>query len=86
MATVVNGFGICVRSQLLSVQLDAASAWNGINGLPVAFASHTAPGCATSAGPRGPSSVNATPFDFTSRTSCSSAFGPPRDVDPRAVP
>ncbi len=29
-------------------------------GLPVAFDSQTAPGCATRAGPRGPSSVNAT--------------------------
>ena len=29
-------------------------------GLPVTFASHTAPGCATRAGPRGPSSANAT--------------------------
>ena len=36
-----------------------ASMWNGTIGLPVALASQTAPGCATRAGPRGPSTVNA---------------------------
>ena len=86
IATVVNGLGICVWSQLFSVQLDAASEWNGSSGWPVARASHTAPGCATSAGPRGPSSVNATPWAFTSLTSCLRAAGPPREVDPRAAP
>ena len=43
-------------------------------GLPVTFASHTAPGCATRAGPLGPSSANATGRRSTSRTSCSSAL------------
>ena len=43
-------------------------------GLPVAFASQTAPGCATRAGPRGPSSVNAAGLPAAmSRFSCSSA-------------
>ena len=43
-------------------------------GLPVAFASHTAPGCATRAGPRGPSTVKPAGFPAAmSRVSCSSA-------------
>ena len=62
MATVENGFGICVLSQLPSVQWRLASRWNGSTGLPVALASHTAPGCATPAGPRGPSTVNPAGF------------------------
>ena len=46
-----------------------------------------APGCATRAGPRGPSTVNATAWPaVSSRRSCTSARAPPRDVDPRAVP
>ena len=85
--TVANGFGICVRSQLRSVQCRSASRWNGSTGLPVALASQTAPGCATRAGPRGPSTVNPAGFPAAmSRVSCRSAFRAPRDVEPRAVP
>ena len=38
IATSANGFGICVRSQLRSVQWRLASMWNGTMGLPVALA------------------------------------------------
>ena len=58
-ATVVNGLGIWVRSQLFSDQCSAASAWNGNHRIPGALDSHTAPGWATRAGPRGPSIVKA---------------------------
>src|SRR5437763_849497 len=45
-----------------------------------------APGCATRAGPRGPSSVKPAIFPCSmSRTSCSIAFSPPRLVEPPAT-
>jgi hypothetical protein len=47
--------------------------WNGTIGLPVAFASQIAPGCATFAGPRGPSSVNAAGFPPPCRASAAAA-------------
>ena len=76
-----------MRSQLFIDQLRSASIWNGTTGLPVAFASHTAPGCAMRAGPRGPSTVNAAGLPAAmSRVSCSNALRAPREVDPRAVP
>ena len=72
--------------KLEAVQADAASMWNGRIGLPVALASHTAPGCATRAGPRGPSTVM--PIGCPSsiaRFARSAARAALREVDPRAV-
>ena len=52
----------------------------------MAPASQTAPGWATRAGPRGPSIVNATGRpSASSRRSWTSAFAPPRELDPRAA-
>src|SRR5207237_6767410 len=86
IAATLNGFGTCVRSQLPAVQKRDDSMWNGRSGLPVAPASHTAPGCATRAGPLGPSIVNAAHLpEARSRFNCTSARTPPRDDDPRDV-
>jgi hypothetical protein len=87
IATVVNGLGICVRSQLRMRHARCASIWNGTIGLPVAFASQRHPGCTLCAGPRGPSTAKPVdrPASMT-RFIWTSARTPPRDDDPRAVP
>ena len=85
-ATRLNGYGICEASQLGAVQLGLASKWNGTIGLPVTFASHNAPGCATRAGPRGPSSVMPTACPSSiRRLALNAARAACLDVDPRAV-
>ena len=87
MPTVAPGFGTCVRSQLFAVQARDASMWNGTIGWPVTCDRNTAPGWATRAGPRGPSSVNAAPCPCAiSSRSSTSARAPPRDDEPRALP
>ena len=85
--TRAKGFGTCVSSQLRIVHDELHSMWNGRIGWPVAPARKTAPGCATLAGPRGPSRVKAAGFPAaSSRRSCTSARAPPRELEPRAVP
>ena len=58
------------------------------SGCPVAPASQTAPDCATPAGPRGPSTVNAAgrPAAMSRLQLDAARATPPREVDPRAVP
>ena len=79
--------GAVFLSQLFAVQAFDASRWNGTSGEPVICDRKTAPGWATRAGPRGPSSVNPAAWPWAiARRSSTSARAPPRDDDPRAAP
>ena len=82
-----KGLGICILSQLFSVQKRSALTPKGRTGWPVFLARCSAPSFATWRGPRGPSMEK--PAGQPRRTSLAnstSAPTAPREEEPRTAP